>query len=87
LPKNEDLGIVPKGRGMVLTYEGKKVGAYRDEDGKIYLVDTTCPHLGCQLSWNQDELSWDCPCHGSRFDYKGNLIDNPAINNLEVLSD
>ena len=37
-----------------------------------------CPHMGCELSWNPDERSWDCPCHGSRFTADGNLIDNPA---------
>lgn len=66
------------GQGAVIRWCGKKRGAYRDEKGTVYLVSTRCPHLGCQLEWNPDELSWDCPCHGSRFDYKGNLIDNPA---------
>ena len=47
-------------------------------DGKLYVVDIRCPHLGCQLEWNPDERSWDCPCHGSRFDYHGKLISNPA---------
>lgn len=37
-----------------------------------------CPHMGCRLVWNQEEKSWDCPCHGSRFEANGNLIDNPA---------
>ncbi len=69
---------VPPGHGDIVWYEGKKVGVYRDEDGKLYFVTTKCPHLGCQLSWNPEERSWDCPCHGSRFDYKGNLLDNPA---------
>ena len=44
-----------------------------------------CSHLGCELKWNQDELSWDCPCHGSRFDYKGKLIDNPAKDDIKLL--
>lgn len=42
-----------------------------------------CPHMGCRLEWNPDEESWDCPCHGSRFDKHGKLIDNPAQNNLK----
>lgn len=41
-------------------------------------MDIVCPHMGCELTWNPDELSWDCPCHGSRFDWEGNLIDGPA---------
>ena len=54
----------------------------QDEVDRIYVVSPRCPHLGCQLEWNPDEKSWDCPCHGSRFDYKGNLIDNPAQEDL-----
>ena len=42
-----------------------------------------CPHLGCALQWNALEHSWDCPCHGSRFDEKGGLIDGPAMGNLK----
>ena len=42
-----------------------------------------CPHLGCALKWNPVEHSWDCPCHGSRFDASGTLIDNPATGNLK----
>ena len=41
-----------------------------------------CPHLGCALKWNEAEHSWDCPCHGSRFDEFGNLLDNPANGDL-----
>lgn len=43
-----------------------------------------CPHMGCALKWNKIERTWDCPCHGSRFDNKGQLIDNPAKHNAKV---
>ncbi len=43
-----------------------------------------CPHMGCTLKWNETEETWDCPCHGSRFDEKGNVIDNPANGNLKI---
>lgn len=49
----------------------------------IFSAVPRCPHMGCALEWNPDELSWDCPCHGSRFDINGNLIDNPAQTGLE----
>ena len=49
------------------------VAAYRDKDGAIHAVSATCTHLGCRLSWNPAERAWDCPCHGSRFDYDGNV--------------
>ncbi len=74
----ETLDALPMGHGGVLLVEGEKVGVYKDMQGQTYLVDTRCPHLGCQVEWNPDEKSWDCPCHGSRFDYRGGLIDNPA---------
>ena len=67
-----------KGEGAIVNYKGKKAGVYRDEEGNFFAVSVTCPHLGCQLEWNPQEKSWDCPCHGSRFDYKGRLLDSPA---------
>jgi len=73
-----------KGQGKVLNIEGKRKGAYRDEDGKLYLVDTTCTHLGCELNWNSAEKSWDCPCHGARFTYKGEVIEGPVMKPLRV---
>lgn len=81
VPK-ETIDHIKNGHGGIVEYEGEKVGVYKDENGKVYLVTTKCPHLGCELKWNADELSWDCPCHGSRFDYKGNWLDAPAT--LEI---
>ncbi len=70
------------GKGAVVTYHGRKLGVYRKSEDETYFVTTKCPHLGCELQWNEAELVWECPCHGSRFDYKGNLIDNPAQTNI-----
>lgn len=70
------------GHGGIIEYEGQKVGVYKDPKGIVHMVTTKCTHLGCNLEWNPDELSWDCPCHGSRFDYDGNLLDTPAIETL-----
>ena len=74
---------IENGHGKIITFEGEKVGVYKDNSGKAYAVSTKCPHLGCELKWNSDDLSWDCPCHGSRFDYKGNLLDSPSIKDLK----
>lgn len=74
---------IPKGHGGIVEYNGKKVGVYKEENGETHVVTTKCPHLGCQLEWNPDELSWDCPCHGSRFDYHGKLLNNPAMRGLQ----
>lgn len=79
--KGEIEDLLP-GHGGIVKYEGKKQGAYKSETGEIFLVDIKCPHLGCQLEWNAEEHTWDCPCHGSRFDYRGNLINNPAQENI-----
>ncbi|MDD2361622.1 MAG: FAD-dependent oxidoreductase [Oscillospiraceae bacterium] len=76
------LDELPKGAGDIVEYKGKKVGAYKSENGEVFLVSTRCPHLGCELKWNPDELSWDCPCHGSRFDINGKWISSPAVDNL-----
>lgn len=78
--KFEDLG---KDMGGVVEYKGRKMGIYKDKEGKIYAVEPYCKHLGCELSWNNLEKTWDCPCHGSRYDYTGKLITEPASNNLD----
>ena len=75
----EDL---PAGHGGVVELDGEKMGVYRDEDGELFAVPVKCPHLGCQLEWNPDEKSWDCPCHGSRFSFQGELLDGPAQTDL-----
>lgn len=77
IPK-QTVSDMPIGHGGVVTVDGKKAGVYKKSEEEVFVVDTRCPHLGCELSWNPDEKSWDCPCHGSRFDYQGNLINGPA---------
>jgi recombination protein RecA len=77
-----EIGALEKS-GAWYSYNGEKVGVYKDNNGKEFIVSTKCPHLGCKLAWNADELTWDCPCHGSRFDYKGKLIGSPATKDLE----
>ena len=69
---------IPAVHGGIVSMGLEKVGVYKDEKGTVYPVDIKCPHLGCQLEWNPDEKSWDCPCHGSRFDRFGALISGPA---------
>lgn len=62
-----------------------QVAAYRDQDGELHEVSAHCSHLGCTLAWNPHELSWDCPCHGSRFDIEGEVLDAPAAMPLKPL--
>ena len=82
---DDALSDVRKGEARVVEHDGRKIGAYRDENGALHTISLTCPHLGCLLRWNPDDLSWDCPCHGSRFDFDGNLLDGPAQDNLPPL--
>lgn len=85
LTLNPDNLNLTMGEGKVVDIEGENVGAYRDETNKIHLVDTTCTHLGCEVVWNSAENSWDCPCHGSRFTYEGDVIEGPATKPLVKL--
>ena len=75
---DETVSSLERGHGAVVETAQGKAGVYKTEEDKIFQVDIVCPHMGCELAWNPDERSWDCPCHGSRFDYEGNLIDGPA---------
>lgn len=65
-------------QATVTRINGQRTGVYKDKKEKIYMVDTTCTHLGCEVEWNSGERSWDCPCHGSRFSYTGEVIEGPA---------
>ena len=75
LRKPEDLEV---GEGSVVHVNGKRAGAYKDKEGKLHIVDTTCTHLGCEVEWNSGDCTWDCPCHGSRFSIDGDVMEGPA---------
>ncbi len=77
----------PKGEAAISETGGRKVGVYKDIDGADHFVSTTCTHIGCELKWNSAELSWDCPCHGSRFTYTGDIIEGPALECIKLLED
>lgn len=72
--------------GGVVNYNGKKLGIYKDKTGKAFAVLPYCKHLGCELSWNNLEKTWDCPCHGSRYDYQGKIITEPTTENLDTIN-
>lgn len=82
VPK-ETISQIENGNGKVVEISGKKVGVYKNEEGEIFKVKPICQHLGCELSWNNLDKTWDCPCHGSRYNYKGELIYGPSVKNLE----
>lgn len=79
----ENIENMKQETGQILEIDGEKVGVYKDIEGKVFAVKPVCTHLGCILNWNNADKTWDCPCHGSRFDYTGKNINNPAIKDLE----
>lgn len=84
LPNSTIQSLAPN-EGKIIEFEGTKVGVYKDRDGNIYKIRPVCTHLGCELSWNQTSKTWDCPCHGSRFNYEGKLLYGPALHDLTKL--
>ena len=77
-----DIEDIENNSGGVVDIDGEKVGIYKDENGKIYEIDPVCTHFGCILEWNDADKTWDCPCHGSRFDKYGNNMYGPAIKDI-----
>jgi Rieske Fe-S protein len=71
------------GEGRVVKENGERLAVYRDQDGKLHALSSICTHQGCQVAFNALERSWDCPCHGSRFDIDGRVLDGPATRPLE----
>ena len=82
-PGRRSIDDLQPGEGDIVRRDGEKVAAYRDEDGVVTAVSSTCTHLGCQVSWNRAERSWDCACHGSRFAPDGEVLQGPAVHRLE----
>ena len=79
-PDAADIGA---GEGALLRTGAKKIAVYRDKQGKLHKFSAVCPHLGCIVRWDGCEKTWDCPCHGSRFDALGRVVNGPAISDLE----
>ena len=73
---------IQPGQGAVVRRGARLVAVYRDEAGVCHGLSAACPHLGGVVAWNSSERTWDCPCHGSRFDAKGRVLNGPAISDL-----
>jgi glycine/D-amino acid oxidase-like deaminating enzyme/nitrite reductase/ring-hydroxylating ferredoxin subunit len=74
------------GEGAIVDLDGDTVAAFRGDDGVLHAVSASCTHLGCRVTFNTAERSWDCPCHGSRFDIDGRLLEGPAVADLHPRS-
>jgi glycine/D-amino acid oxidase-like deaminating enzyme/nitrite reductase/ring-hydroxylating ferredoxin subunit len=83
-PQVDSLDELDPGQGAWVKVEGELVAASRDEDGQLHVVSATCTHMGCRVTWNNGERSWDCPCHGSRFAPDGAVLQGPAVRPLEL---
>lgn len=77
------LSDLAPGEGIVATVGGERVAVSKDADGRVHAVSAICTHLGCDVAWNNAEMSWDCPCHGSRYSQDGRVIHGPAVWDLE----
>lgn len=78
-PAITDVGL---GEGKVIGHQGKKTAVYKDEQGNTFKLSAICTHMGCVVHWNNAEQTWDCPCHGSRYSSKGQVIHAPAVKGL-----
>jgi glycine/D-amino acid oxidase-like deaminating enzyme/nitrite reductase/ring-hydroxylating ferredoxin subunit len=78
---------IPPGGGAVIRRGVQKVACYRDDSGEVHELSAICPHLGCVVHWNAAEKTWDCPCHGSRFDALGQVVNGPANSGLRPTED
>ncbi|HET8885493.1 MAG TPA: FAD-dependent oxidoreductase [Salinimicrobium sp.] len=83
----DDLEIaeVKPGEGRILSRDGKKMAVYKTEEGIVKVKSAVCPHMGCIVHWNDAETTWDCPCHGSRFEPTGDVLEGPAFTGLKNL--
>jgi glycine/D-amino acid oxidase-like deaminating enzyme/nitrite reductase/ring-hydroxylating ferredoxin subunit len=82
LPELADLA---HDEGRLVKYEGETIALYKDAEGNLHAVDPICPHAKCAVDWNSAEKSWDCPCHGSRFSFNGEVLTGPARRGLDVV--
>ncbi len=83
LPALSDLAA---GEGRIVKFEGEKIGISKSADGSIHAINPVCTHMGCEVKWNMAEQSWDCPCHGGRFDCHGKVLTGPPSIELEPVS-
>lgn len=81
-----DVAAIKPGEGAIIGRGRGKIAVYRDERGDIHPLSAVCTHLYCIVHWNDTERTWDCPCHGSRFDPYGKVVNGPAIVGLSPAS-
>ncbi|MEJ7693366.1 FAD-dependent oxidoreductase, partial [Daejeonella sp.] len=80
--ETDSLKRLKPGTGKVVKFDNRKIAAYRDEKGDIHALNPVCTHAACIVNWNAEEKSWDCPCHGARYDIEGKVLNGPAERDL-----
>ena len=80
------LDAISPGEGAVVRSGLSQLAVHRDDQGELHALSARCTHLGCIVAWNNAERTWDCPCHGSRFDTDGRVLEGPATADLEQRS-
>jgi nitrite reductase/ring-hydroxylating ferredoxin subunit len=78
----DSIDEIKPSKGAIIRRGLTKVAAYKDEQGEVHERSAICRHLGCVVDWNTLESTWDCPCHGSRYDAYGHVIQGPANSDL-----
>ena len=86
LEKIASVSEIPAGTGEIVTYNDQKLAVYKDPKGEIHALNPVCTHTKCIVQWNNSEKSWDCPCHGARFDPDGIVLTGPARADLEKIN-
>ena len=81
-----ELAELATGEGKIVNFKDEKIAIYKDEKGSLHALHPTCTHVGCEVKWNNAELTWDCPCHGARYSYDGQVLNGPATKNLAKVS-
>lgn len=84
--KISGLAEIAPGEGRLVKYEGDTLAIYKDETGKIYALNPVCTHAKCVVGWNRAEKTWDCPCHGARYNLEGEVLTGPARKGLEKVA-
>jgi glycine/D-amino acid oxidase-like deaminating enzyme/nitrite reductase/ring-hydroxylating ferredoxin subunit len=80
--KVRDYDELEPGQAAIMKIDGENVAAFKDEQGRVHAVSAVCTHMGCLVGWNATDRTWDCPCHGSRFELDGEVIHGPATQPL-----
>jgi nitrite reductase/ring-hydroxylating ferredoxin subunit len=78
---------IKAGKGAIISRGLSKIAVYRDPQGQVHEFSAVCTHLGCIVKWNSSENTWDCPCHGSRYDALGKVFQGPANKDLAKAGD